>query len=147
MRVPLLRDLQQILGADVVAEALRQRLANQQQRARAAQRPAPQMQEQAVRIRRDFERFAQGGALEFEMADAGDDADEVAVNVTSCAYAALMERLEAGDLGSLLICGEDYAAAAMGGMHLERTQTQMEGASHCDFRFRPAPQGAEAAGI
>jgi hypothetical protein len=42
------------------------------------------------------------------------------------------------DLGRSLSCQRDYALAKgfNPAIQLERTQTIMEGASHCDFRFR-----------
>ncbi len=146
--VPLLRDLQEILGTDVVTEALRSRLALQQQRAEAAAKSVNSMREQAVRIERDFERFAQGGALDYTVLDHTEHAagiDEVAVNVSDCQYATMMDRLDATDLGTLLICGPDLAAAAAGGMELQRSQTRMEGADHCDFRFRAADRTSPGA--
>ena len=137
--VPLLRDLQAVLGTDVVLDALRQRLIMQQERARSRARQPGAIEEQAVKIGRDFERFATGGALEFSFVDS--DAEEVAVDVTDCRYATMMAGLDATDFGPLLICGGDYAAAAAGGMELQRTQTRMEGASHCDFRFHVSRLG------
>jgi len=139
--VPLLRDLQEILGSDVVTDALQTRLDRQRAKAEATAAPVTSMRERAVVIGRDFERFGAGGALDFTMQDGpndGDEPEEVAVDVTACGYATMMERLDALDLGPLLICGPDHATAAAGGMVLERSQTRMEGAGHCDFRFRAA---------
>ena len=40
------------------------------------------------------------------------------------------------ELGALFHCSRDFAMAeGFGGVRLERTQTLMQGASHCDFRF------------
>lgn len=138
--VPLLRDLQEVLGTDVIVDALRQRLVNQQDRARAERTPAPVLSEHAVRLQTGFERFAEGGALEFEMVERSDD--QVAIDVTACGYAEMMERLDATDLGPLLLCGADYAGALRAGTELHRSQTRMEGATHCDFRFRIDPEHA-----
>ncbi len=46
------------------------------------------------------------------------------------------------DLGSSLSCQRDYALAQgfNTDIKLERTQTIMQGAPHCDFRFQLAPQ-------
>ena len=38
--------------------------------------------------------------------------------------------------GQLLICDTDYAFSLRAGVELERSQTRMGGADHCDFRFR-----------
>ena len=64
------------------------------------------------------------------------DDDHFDMNVTRCAYAELMERLGARDIGPLLICNADFAMAERAGLELERTQTRMQGAAHCDFRYR-----------
>ena len=42
----------------------------------------------------------------------------------------------ARDIGHLLICNRDYPAAAKIGMNLTRSQTRMQGAGFCDFRYR-----------
>ena len=47
-----------------------------------------------------------------------------------------MERLGARDIGHLLICNLDFPMALRAGTELTRTQTCMQGGSHCDFRYR-----------
>lgn len=48
------------------------------------------------------------------------------------------------ELGFLLVCSADFPMAeGFGGVQLTRTQTIMQGASHCDFRYalkKRAPQ-------
>lgn len=58
------------------------------------------------------------------------------MNVTRCSYTALMEKLGARDLGPLLLCNLDFAVAERAGLELRRTQTCMQGAAFCDFRYR-----------
>jgi hypothetical protein len=58
------------------------------------------------------------------------------MNVTRCAYQEMMERMEARDIGHLLICNLDFAIAERARIELKRTQTCMQGASHCDFRYQ-----------
>jgi hypothetical protein len=43
-----------------------------------------------------------------------------------------------GDIGDLLSCNRDgdFCIGYNPDMELERTQTIMKGASHCDFRYR-----------
>ena len=52
------------------------------------------------------------------------------------------------DLGGSLSCQRDFALVE--GFNpeitLERTQTLMGGASHCDFRFRAAPAAGSGSG-
>jgi len=50
----------------------------------------------------------------------------------------MMEELGGRDFGHLLVCRGDFAAAKQIGMKLTRTQTKMQGAPFCDFRYRPA---------
>ena len=128
--VPLVRDLQRVLGEPTVLDALDERVRLQNEAARRA----PPREPDFDAIERSMAGFAAGGALDFETVDKGDD--HVDMDVTRCGYAALMERLGARDLGSALLCAQDLAVAERIGAKLERSQTYMEGASHCDFRFR-----------
>lgn len=79
-----------------------------------------------------------GGALELDVIR--DDAGGFDFNVTRCRYAEMYRRLGLADLGPLLSCGRDAAMVEGFNPALEfrRTQTLMEGATHCDFRYRPA---------
>ena len=132
--VPLLRDLQAVLGEEVVLDALRKRLHDRVAAARANARTDVPFAKRAKRIAEDFARFAEGDVLEYETRR-GDDGT-LAIDVTRCRFAELMAELDARDLGALLLCSEDEIAVAGAGTRLERTQTRMQCASHCDFRFR-----------
>ena len=58
----------------------------------------------------------------------------------------LFRELGEPELGFLFICSSDFGIyEAFPGVRLERTQTIMEGASHCDFRYRflAQPSGEE----
>ncbi len=64
--------------------------------------------------------------------------DRMAYNITRCAYAAMYKEMGLGEIGHLLSCNRD-AAFCEGynkDMELTRTQTIMEGAPYCDFRYR-----------
>ncbi len=135
--VPLVRDLQEILGKEVVQAALEERLRRHERAAEGA----PAREPDFARVERGMARFAEGGALEYRVL--GQRADGIDMDVTSCQYARLMERLGARDLGPALLCGPDFAGAIRIGARLERTQTCMQGASHCDFRYRRATRGGE----
>jgi hypothetical protein len=82
-----------------------------------------------------FGTFAAGHALDYEVVKQTPDAFEV--NVTRCRYAEFYKELGAPELGILLTCGADFALAEGYGpnVQLTRTQTIMQGASHCDFRY------------
>lgn len=81
-------------------------------------------------------RWSEGGALEIDVLERGPD--RLSFNVTRCRYAEMYRALGLADLGASLSCQRDFALIegfnpAIG---LQRTQTLMEGASHCDFRFQ-----------
>ena len=82
-----------------------------------------------------FEMFAGGDALEYQVVKNAADAFEV--NVTECRYAKFYNNIGAPELGFLLTCTADFAYAEGFGadVQLTRTQTIMQGASHCDFRY------------
>jgi hypothetical protein len=80
--------------------------------------------------------WREGGALEIELLE--QSPERLSFNVTRCRYAELYRALGLADLGGSLSCQRDFALVEgfNPGIRLERTQTIMEGASHCDFRFR-----------
>ena len=63
--------------------------------------------------------------------------DEYAYDVHRCAYAEMYKEMGLADIGALLSCtrDEDFIVGYEPGIELTRTQTIMEGASHCDFRY------------
>ena len=79
--------------------------------------------------------YGGGDALKYEVVKQTPDTFEV--NVTECRYAQFYNKIGAPELGFLLTCSADFShAEGFGaGVHLTRTQTIMQGASHCDFRY------------
>ena len=75
-----------------------------------------------------------------------DDGEALHFDVTGCRFAEMYRRLGAPDLGFLLSCARDFTLSTgySERLRLERTQTIMQGASHCDFRYRLADRGAAA---
>lgn len=63
--------------------------------------------------------------------------EKFSMNVTRCRYAEMYKELGLADLGFALSCGRDFAMVEGYNpeIELERTQTIMEGADHCDFRY------------
>jgi hypothetical protein len=87
-------------------------------------------------LKEAVDKWTEGGALELTVLR--DDAEAVEFNVTRCRFAEMYHRLGLVDLGPVLSCGRD-AAMVEGfnpAIQLTRTQTIMEGAPHCDFRYR-----------
>jgi hypothetical protein len=83
-----------------------------------------------------FKTYAQGDALDYRIGEQSHDA--FALDVTRCRYAEFYTELGEPELGFLLICTADFAVADGFGddVKLTRTQTIMQGASHCNFRYR-----------
>lgn len=75
------------------------------------------------------------------------DQDETGLdfNVTRCRYAEMYRALGIPELGAVFSCNRDYAL--VDGFNpkaeLTRTQTIMQGATHCDFRYRFPPKGGD----
>lgn len=82
-----------------------------------------------------FEMFAAGDALEYEVVK--QDLGVFEVNVTECRYARFYKEIGVPELGFLLTCSADFSMTEGFGadVQLTRTQTIMQGASHCDFRY------------
>ena len=68
-------------------------------------------------------------------------------NVTRCRYAEMYRALGIPELGALLSCNRDFALIEgfNPDVQLERTQTIMQGAPHCDFRYA-LPKAEASAG-
>ena len=83
-----------------------------------------------------FATFAREDALDYRVIEQSEDAFEF--DVTGCRYAEFYKELGEPELGFLLVCSADFAMAEGFGpdIKLTRTQTIMQGASHCDFRYK-----------
>jgi len=59
-------------------------------------------------------------------------------NVTRCRYSEMYREMGLADLGAILSCNRDgaFCEGYDKRLKMERTQTLMGGASHCDFRYR-----------
>jgi hypothetical protein len=82
-----------------------------------------------------FASFAKGNAAEYGVRAQSQDTYEI--DVTGCRYAQFYKELGEPELGFLLVCDLDFPFAEGFGpdIKLTRTQTIMQGASHCDFRY------------
>jgi L-2-amino-thiazoline-4-carboxylic acid hydrolase-like protein len=85
---------------------------------------------------RSLDRWRENDALEIDMLE--QSSEQLSFNVVRCRYAEMYRALGMADLGSSLSCQRDFALAEgfSQDIQLTRTQTLMEGASFCDFRFR-----------
>jgi hypothetical protein len=91
-----------------------------------------------------LDRWREGGALEIDMLEASPD--RLSFNVTRCRYAELYRALGLADVGASLSCIRDFALVEgfSPEIRLNRTQTIMQGATHCDFRFEKVRSEPEA---
>ena len=80
--------------------------------------------------------FVAGDALEVE--PLVNDAKELSLNVRRCEYAKYFHSLGEPEFGAMITCEVDppMTEAIGSDLSLERTQTIMRGASHCDFRWK-----------
>ena len=83
-----------------------------------------------------FERWKMGGALEVEVLKETDE--QFDFNVKRCRYAETYKEMGLGKIGHLLSCGRDgsFCKGYDPNIELDRGQTIMQGATHCDFRYR-----------
>jgi predicted ArsR family transcriptional regulator len=83
--------------------------------------------------------WAGGGGMDVQLV--GESDDHLDFNVTRCGYAEFYKALGLADLGFRIHCNRDHAMVAGFNSELElsRSQTIMEGAACCDFRFRKRP--------
>ena len=79
------------------------------------------------------------GALEIDILQ--ENEKHVDYNVTRCRFAEMYREMGLGEIGHILSCSRDgtFCTGYDPQIKLARTQTIMEGASHCDFRYRYYP--------
>jgi hypothetical protein len=81
---------------------------------------------------------AAGDAIDVEIREM--TGESMAFDITGCRYAQFFQQMGEPELGFLLVCSADFPLAdGIPGVELERTQTIMQGAEYCDFRYRLMP--------
>lgn len=80
------------------------------------------------------------GALEIDIGES--DSKRYSFDVTRCKYAEMYNDLGFGDLGAIFSCTRDFefVAGFNPELNLKRSQTIMQGATHCDFRYSAKPE-------
>ena len=117
---------QEILGAAVIKDSISQ-----------GQAYSEGLEDKGLKAFRDtMAQWKASGALEMEMLK--EDDAEVHFNVVRCKYSEMYREMGVGHIGHLLSCNRDgtFCTGCNPAIKLERTQTIMSGASHCDFRYR-----------
>lgn len=131
---PVLDALGQAFGKEAVLEITRRtivEIAREQGRQLAEQMGSNDM----AAYGKSVGPWSRGGALELRILNqTGTNLD---FNVTRCKYAELYCQLGLPELGAILSCNRDasFIEGFNPAIHLERTQTILGGAPHCDFRF------------
>ncbi|TAJ88808.1 L-2-amino-thiazoline-4-carboxylic acid hydrolase [Reyranella sp.] len=79
--------------------------------------------------------WTKGGALEIEVKEQSESS--FTFNVVRCRYAETYKAMGLGEIGHLLSCNRDgaFCEGYDPKLKLERTQTIMQGASHCNFHY------------
>src|ERR1700688_1520216 len=134
--VPLIKALQAELGEERANAPVRTALGDTYRRFGEAfwrTRNEPNL---GKAIASAFATYARDDALDYKVIEQSQDAFEF--DVTRCRYAEFYQELGEPELGFLLVCDADFSVAEGFGpdVKLTRTQTIMQGASHCDFRYR-----------
>jgi L-2-amino-thiazoline-4-carboxylic acid hydrolase-like protein len=141
--VPLVRALQAELGEERANAIVRKALGDLYRKYGEKWWRTQGARDLGEKIASAFEMFAAGDALDYEVVKQTPDAFEV--NVTGCRYAKFYKEIGAPGLGFLLTCSADFSHAEGFGadVQLVRTQTIMQGASHCDFRYALKQSGKD----
>ena len=87
--------------------------------------------------------WTMGGALEVEVKEKSDATYRF--NVTRCRYSEMYREMGLGEIGHLLSCQRDgtFCEGYDSRLKLTRTQTIMQGASHCDFHYQFEGDGGD----
>jgi L-2-amino-thiazoline-4-carboxylic acid hydrolase-like protein len=133
--VPLVKTLQAELGEEQANGLVRKALGDLYRKYGETWWQAQGAHDLGETLAAAFDSFAAGDALDYEVLKKAPDAFEV--NVTACRYARFYNEIGVPELGFLLVCSSDFPMAEGLGaqVQLTRTQTIMQGASHCDFRY------------
>ena len=134
--VPLVKALQQELGEQRVNALVRRVLGDIYRRYGEKFWRSKNDKDLGKNMASAFAAFAGDDALEYQLRDQSQDA--FAIDVTRCRYAEFYKELGEPELGFLLVCSADFPMAEGFGpdISLTCTQTIMQGASHCDFRYK-----------
>jgi predicted ArsR family transcriptional regulator len=139
--LPVIEALGKEFGKERVVEIVRDVIVNVAQ-AQGREVAAQQGGTSLGHLAHALEDWQKGDAYRMDVLEQGDE--RFSFNVTRCRYAEMYRSLGIPELGALLSCNRDFALAEgfSPDIELTRTQTIMQGAPHCDFRFvkraRPA---------
>ena len=132
--IPMIQAFQRAMGKERANEIAREVIVELARK--DGERWAQQFGHDLAALERVSDVWAGGDALELDSVSRS--AQTFEFNVTRCGYAQFYQELGLPELGALFHCSRDFAMAEgfNPAMTLTRTQTIMQGAGHCDFRFR-----------
>jgi predicted ArsR family transcriptional regulator len=137
--VPIIRAMQAEFGEErvneVVGKTIRD-IARAQGEAERAHHRIETVSDVAARTQNGVLRE---GSLIVDVVEQSDE--RFGFNVTRCKFVEMYEEMGARDLGPLLSCGRDFAyfEGLAPDLDFDRTQTRMQGAQFCDFRYAAPP--------
>ena len=133
--VPVIRAMQAEFGEERVNEVVGRTIREIARAQGEAAREAGKIDTMAALADRFQNGVLREGSLIVDVV-ANDDSN-FGFNVTRCQFMEMYEEMGARDLGFLLSCGRDFAMfeGMAPDLAFDRTQTRMQGASHCDFRY------------
>jgi hypothetical protein len=134
--VPLIKALQAALGEERANGLVRSALGDIYRRYGEEFRRTKNEKHLGKAMASAWATYAREDALDYNVIEQSQDAFEF--DVTGCRYAEFYKELGEPELGFLLVCSADFPVAEGFGpdIKLTRTQTIMQGASHCDFRYK-----------
>jgi hypothetical protein len=143
--VPLIKRLERDLGEERARDLVRGALADHYRELASA---LAEQRGSLGAMQAFGEVSSAGGAIDIEIRQMSDTAADF--DITGCRYAQFFQQIGEPELGFLLVCSADVPMSeGIPGVELERTQTIMQGAEFCDFRYRflgdkltPPPTGA-----
>jgi predicted ArsR family transcriptional regulator len=137
--IPMVQAFQRAIGKDRANEIAREMIIELARK--DGERWAQQFGDDLPAMEKVSGVWAAGGSLGIE--PIGKSVDRLDFNVTRCQFAEFYKELGLPELGYLFHCNRDFAMVEgfSPSLNLKRTQTIMEGASHCDFRFVRKAEG------
>ena len=137
--IPMIQAFQRAIGTERANEIAREVIIELAQKDGA--RLAQQFGDDLSGMEKVSGVWAAGGSLGIE--PIGKSENRLDFNVTRCQYAEFYKQLGLPELGYLFHCNRDFAMVEgfSPSLTLKRTQTIMQGASHCDFRFVRKDEG------
>jgi hypothetical protein len=133
--VPIIRAMQAEFGEARVNEVVGKTIRDIARAQGAAEREHHSIDTVSAVAERTTNGVLREGSLIVDVVEQDDE--RFGFNVTRCKFVEMYEEMGARDLGPLLSCGRDFAyfEGLAPGLDFDRTQTRMQGAPFCDFRY------------